>query len=433
MHQITYGGAATNTGLDVTSLKAMLAAQPAATVVPAPNPSSTGSPIHGSSGTGWTPTTSSTGLTAMSTSGAHTIAAGDNYVVTRALYITKTGVFPATSAAYGTQPMSSITGRNFVGAVTVSGIAYALYIETFGLSNPASGAQTPVVTVTPGTGNLVYCVAACSDSYSGVYSVSSVGLNDGAAGNPSQSVSSAAIDVVVQHFALLDTVTLTASAYSQTSRANSGAINTGAGVFAVLVAGDAPGAGTVSFAATSSTTASPQDWGGIAINLIGAGVAPLGSGFRQYRTLTATVAAGTGSSLFPNSFFDTNDKITPDYTSAPATNNKITVANAGWYMVTVSCSLGGNSGSTAQTAISPLLYHNGSIYQWGNPSLYFDYSLTGDFGATAMGSSFIVYCNAGDTLQPGYNTSSANSLTLTGEATGGKTYWSVALLNRSLL
>lgn len=145
----------------------------------------------------------------------------------------------------------------------------------------------------------------------------------------------------------------------------------------------------------------------------------IGSGFRQYRSNTAGVSISTTGTptLLPNSLFDTNQWLTADLTSAPATANKVTVSIPGWYMVTICYRI-----LTGGVHLWPVLYHNGSAVQQGNlvPEVGSNYN------APAQ-STFLVYCAAGDTLQPGIFVSSSTSIY--GEATGSYSYWEVALVN----
>ena len=149
--------------------------------------------------------------------------------------------------------------------------------------------------------------------------------------------------------------------------------------------------------------------------------AAVGSGFRQYRASTTVVGVGTGAgvTLLPNNFFDTNQQCTSDITSEPGSNNQITVSVSGWYSVKVAVYTSG-TGSGQLTGVA--LYHNGSVVDMGNQT-----ATTGNF---VVADKFDVYCEAGDTLQPGFYTSySGGGFALQGESTGTFCYWSVTFAN----
>ena len=150
------------------------------------------------------------------------------------------------------------------------------------------------------------------------------------------------------------------------------------------------------------------------------------SGFTAYRTSTTAVSGVVGTNLFPASFYPTTGQITSDYTYAPATNNKLTVANAGWYMVTIGVGLSAFGGNELHL----LVYRNGTLVK---NAYAVSASSVGEWQAFLGSCSFIVYCNAGDYLQPGYYLNAAASSVFVGEATGLYSSWSVSLLNRSLL
>lgn len=152
--------------------------------------------------------------------------------------------------------------------------------------------------------------------------------------------------------------------------------------------------------------------------------AAVGSGFRAYRTTTTPVTLSAGDNLLANNFFDTVATVTTDLTSAPATNNKVTVSVAGWYVVTVSLALNIGSGGSA----GPALYKNGSVIRHGTINT----SLTGTGYYSATGT-FVVYCAAGDYLQPGVYCDAGSVSGTKGEATGTWTYWELAFSNRGTL
>jgi hypothetical protein len=168
----------------------------------------------------------------------------------------------------------------------------------------------------------------------------------------------------------------------------------------------------------------------------------LGSGARVYRASTTTISPVTtsgASQLLPTTFFDNTDKSTADIT-VDLTNGKFTVSNAGWYKATVRVANNGTngfqpSGAGGSLSISPLLYKNGSINQWGNPAFaYFTQTDGAVGGVNALWLTFDVYLAANDYVQFGYNNSAGASSTpkFVGESTGAKTYFSIELMNRSI-
>jgi hypothetical protein len=148
--------------------------------------------------------------------------------------------------------------------------------------------------------------------------------------------------------------------------------------------------------------------------------AVIGSGFRQYLASTTQVNLVSGTNLLPNSYYDTNQWQSADLTYAAGTNNELTVSVAGWYMVKIS--LYTKTSGAGNNQLGPVLYHNGSVVQRGS------LLVTVDGGSLIASDSFIVYCAAGDTLQPGSFTNISTFGTW-GEATGTYSYWEVALMN----
>ena len=148
--------------------------------------------------------------------------------------------------------------------------------------------------------------------------------------------------------------------------------------------------------------------------------ATIGSVFRQYRASTSTVTIASGNNLLANSFFDTNQYLTSDLTYAAGTQNKLTISVAGTYMVKMSFYI--DAGGAGSNALGPILYHNGSVAQFGN-QVVTSSGYTGPWG-----DSFLIYCAAGDTLQPG-TSSNISTFNLFGESTGAYCYWEVALCN----
>ncbi|MCT7372928.1 hypothetical protein [Mycolicibacterium llatzerense] len=156
----------------------------------------------------------------------------------------------------------------------------------------------------------------------------------------------------------------------------------------------------------------------------------VGSTACVHRTSTSTVSLGSSGNnyVLGSSFFGVVDKATGDITVDLA-NSKFTVSQEGTYEIGIRSIIDMGSGTASAQAITPLLYVNGSIAKWGGES--FRYRILGDNGAiyagdmTAMYSTFRVYLNAGDYVQPGWNNRNVGGGTLTGEATGTKTYFDI--------
>jgi hypothetical protein len=185
------------------------------------------------------------------TTWSHT-ASGNSPAVVVGLRWSQTGGVgtPTRTVDYGAGAMTSlgVRGLNDQAINAISGV----YEEFFGLRNPPTGAQTVSVTVDRPVTSL--SVEACSVSYA---QVSGFGLVSSVSGTESgtsltQTVNSAANEMVVQMFA---TASGSVAAYSQSSRFAS---TTG------LLIGDAPGAAAISFTATRATGV---DYAGLAVRL----------------------------------------------------------------------------------------------------------------------------------------------------------------------
>lgn len=154
-------------------------------------------------------------------------------------------------------------------------------------------------------------------------------------------------------------------------------------------------------------------------------ISVIGSGFRQYRASTTAVSTTVNTvELFPASFFDSNSYQTSDFTYTSSTN-KLTVANTGWYLVRINSLVQRAAAAQTYSAMQAVLYHNGSIAQYGRSNWFYQYA-SATYPAQWFGDHFMVYCNAGDYLQPGYlaqNASSAGSMTIAGDGTGDQTYF----------
>jgi hypothetical protein len=144
------------------------------------------------------------------------------------------------------------TSATLLGSKTSGSITGYLYE----LLSPPTGAQTITVTLSASnylTGN--------SDSYNGVSSFGTVATNSGSSTAASVSVSSAVGQVAVA--VIFEDGASALTAFNQTSRWNAGDNFGGYGVF-----GDAAGASTVSFSATTPSAT----WSAIGVSLVGVSV-----------------------------------------------------------------------------------------------------------------------------------------------------------------
>lgn len=130
-------------------------------------------------------------------------------------------------------------------------IASSITAYVYGLLSPPTGTQTVLVTLTTSTS-----LNGNSDSYIGVSSFGTAATNSGAGTTASVVVSSASGQTAVA--AMFDDSGGALSAFNQTSRWNTGS-SFYAGVF-----GDAAGASTITFQATS-----PGPWAAIGVSLVG--------------------------------------------------------------------------------------------------------------------------------------------------------------------
>lgn len=300
--------------------------------------------------------------------------------------------------------------------------------QIYGMASPPTESAYEVsVTVWTPFGGYVHIIALESDSYIGVGSVGSTAIGQGSNSNPSMSVPSASGEYIVQEFVLSSAgapnYTESLTGYNQTPQYNSGNI-----VFngflgnLVLLAGDAAGASSVSFSATALSTIK-NSWAAAAVNLIPLPATTLGSGFRAYNNSASTVNAAVGNNIFPNDFYNVTQTITQDMTYS-TTGNALTVAEAGWYTVTVAVLL---VSTYVDQWVSVDLYHNGSFYENGGSQFIASAAST-----TVIKDAFQIYLSAGDTVQPGYYSSAAGAA-FTADTAGTKTYFSVGLMNRSLM
>lgn len=438
IHQGVTGGYAT--GVSDSTIAPLLQAFPASNVVPVANPSISGIPVHGTAGTGWAANTSAGGVYSIACTGSHTKATADNWVGTWVIFACSSG---AIAAPYNVD-LEVVYGSQSGGANVTLPMMFCSTIWHSGNNNWAlaycggfvptsvTGAQTITATASQSvSGYYMYGIMACSDSYSGVISARAADQSNYLQGTTSTtsasepSVPSASNDLIVQAFAAnLYLATMSITGYNKTARSSIGgtALN---GAYSYIQSGESAGASSVSFAATLSSASAYYAFG--AINLIGAGTASLGSGFRATRTSTSAVATGTANTsvVLPASFFNAGaDAVsTSDYGWNTSTGT-VTVANAGWYQVTLQVMQNSAFGSNYLLGLE--LFHNGSNARHGPRINQGGY-------ANIMHAVWNIYCNAGDTLQGGtFNTFGAISA-LIGEATGIGTFFEVSLANRSLL
>jgi hypothetical protein len=399
-----------------------------------------GSPAIGLGGITWdsSQTTSTTGSSSsLGTSWLHTIGSTTYTPAPPASPVTYTANFLTVKITFQS---GAANPGNLASNVTYAGVNMTLlqavnqgqlYTQIWGLGNPPSGINTVSATAWVTTGLNTVTILVCeSDSYYDVREVGSIITNAGTSGSPNiANMASGAVDWVVQTIAALGNSSLgTFVGYSSSPAANTGAprgnTNTINGASSItLLASDSTGiGGSVTFAVTASAFIS--EWIAIGVNLVPIPTGAIGSGFLQYRSLTATYNTSTGDQLLPSSFFDINQYNTPDLSYLSATHNQLTVNNAGWYAIKISVYLDASAGVNQ---LGVILYQNGAITQRGTPHLDFSgRSYTGPVGDT-----FFTYCDVGDTLQPGISTSTG--YVLFGESTGTYCYWSVTLCNRSLL
>lgn len=290
--------------------------------------------------------------------------------------------------------------------------------QIWGLLNPPSGAQTITVLLTQGLDD--YLIQGESDSYFGVASIGTSAATVGNNSNPSHTVSSATGNVVLQTFVVSLSTSQTLTSYNQTSRYNSGnTFSPSLGNWA-MVAGDANGSSSDTFSCTATPHTS-NAWSSAAVNLIPIPSTPLGSGFRVMRSSVSTVTLSANPGILPGSYFDTPDpNNTADYGYNSATTNTLTIGYAGWYSVTIKLLASSSLGTS--NVLVPVLYQNGNPVEWGSGA---------SAAARDASSTFILYCNADDTLQPGYAVASSISGVGDGATPPTRSYFAVSLMNRS--
>lgn len=293
------------------------------------------------------------------------------------------------------------------------------YVEFFILWNPPVGASQTVTATSYAAFGGVGSISFESASYVGATSISTLITNSGGGTSLSLSVPAAiANTMAVAAFSAGDVTTkanTALSSFTKTQRGNTTVqVNSTQYGYQSLAFGDSVGgSGGVTFGATGADAFAI--WAGVGIVLSATSV--IGSGFRAIAAggVAQAATSGTHQIVWFNSGTFTDDY---SYNTSTCT---LTVANAGWYAVKISFL---TSGYTS-VSLGPILYQNGSIVQYG-------ISIAPSSGAI-VGDSFLVYCNAGDTLNPGYSAATSLSGTFAAETSGTKTYFEVALMNRSLL
>lgn len=352
----------------------------------------------------------------------HNCATTSNYLIMRVLfYATSSTVVTASYNSVTMQLLQSIQDGNIT-------------TQIYGLVNPTTGTNQASLIVYAPFGNYISIVAAESDSYIGVGSVGTTTTNTGLNSNPSITVPSATGDYIVQAFGCsMATSSATLGTY-QTLQYNSGSIALGASTL-VLTAADAAGASSVTFTSTASYTAANY-WATAAVNLIPLPASTLGSGFRAANTSTSNVSVPTATTnaLFPNSFFNstTGQPIGADFVASgySTTGNTVTVGHAGWYTATIATLI---SATVSNQYLGLLLYQTPSggsaSIKRGNHQYIYNPLASANY---VVSHTFQVYCNANDTLQPGYYASTTGNF-FAGTADGLSTYFEVGLMNRSLM
>jgi hypothetical protein len=439
-----------STGNTPSQMKSNLAALPVANIVPAPNPNSGGTPIHGASAAPASPNTLANQYN-LGCSATLTPAAADNWVGVWAYYAlydsqgygTSLASLSGRSAAFGSINLPSISGPiPIVANGASSGIDF--YMEYFGAYIP-TGSAAATVNFAAASGTYgsppthigyVESVWCCADSYSGVvgyeWQPGPWTFNGTTSYSMTSSTGFTTTSVVIGAFACVALAFSTLSfgtSYNKTQRDILNSFNaamvgnwTGA-----MVVGDTSGALSETFTATNNDAGAYGAGGSIA--LIGAGTIPIGSTFHSAITSTSAIssAGNATTNLMPTGIFPapTTSFQTSDF-SYSTTNNTLTVKNAGTYIVTLCYNI--PSGFGGGYVLGPVLYKNGSVYRRGT-------CMPITAALQQQCSTFQIYCNANDTLQPGYYTSyNLGSIsTWAGEATGTCMYFDVCLSNRDII
>jgi hypothetical protein len=156
--------------------------------------------------------------------------------------------------------------------------------------------------------------------------------------------------------------------------------------------------------------------------------ATVGSGFLVTKTTTTGVnfPKSEAGAIWPTGVFGAALKISDGYTWDGGTANALTVNRTGWFQVNV----GARQASIASSGFWLMVgvRKNGEIVGLGGDCSQGGFSAAG---------SFTVYCEAGDILYPVYAQNyqlgvSTTGISIVGEATGSRTYFSVSFLNNAV-
>jgi hypothetical protein len=341
-------------------------------------------------------------ITSVGTAPTHDATGAGSFTATSATSFNWTHVIGATANAiliefFTTASVSSVrvggVSATLLGSTVISS-PYTVYV--YRLVNPPTGSQ-PVQVNLSSSSNLV----GNSDSYIGVASFGTVATNSSTSStSASLSVSSGSGQTAVT--AMFSVANHGFSAFNQTSRWNSG--NATATFYGV--AGDAAGASTVSFTATSPGTA----WGAVGVSLVGVatytptysttvpwfglGTSALSAPVAQAPVTTEYSTRGTYTYTFPSWFnlgVDFLDVIALGPGGGggagfpnPGSAGTSTTVTVGTTTVTAAAGTGGPSGNTTFTGAvgaSPgNETYNSVTYYGGGQSSY-------GYGIVTVGSS----------------------------------------------
>ena len=228
---------------------------------------------------------------------SHTIGPQANCVIVAGVVLIG-GATPNVSATCGG------TGMTNVGMVRNWDTSPGNYSTVFFmLKNPPTGVQSLSFSSTDGTAS--YLVAN-SVAYCNVGSYEFLATNNGNGTSLTQGpLGSSASRMIVQAFSN-NTTGVSITGYSQTQRWSQQGV---ANVNACMMIGDAPGAASVSFAASCATSAK---WGAVALSLMPMPVAQVGIGANVTQTATATPT----TTYLRNANVDVTQAITASRTGA---------------------------------------------------------------------------------------------------------------------
>lgn len=205
-----------------------------------------GAPLYDVTGAG----TTGTG-TAKVVTETHVLAAGANCILVGA-NVGATGTMPTVTAKIGTTSIPMLGSANIYFSTTWQEVIFGLISNTL-----PTGSQTITVTCSAGTD----FVATNTSSYVGATGFGTVASTSGTGTSPSHTVTTGIpTDRIFQMFANAGTTAGAFSAYNQTSRWNQAAVGSTSGPTLI---GDAPGATSITFTATTAST--PSGWGSIAV------------------------------------------------------------------------------------------------------------------------------------------------------------------------